>query len=215
MSLGVIGGGFGRTGTLSLKFALEQLGFGPCYHMIETHEHPAHDALWLALAQDERSGWRTILEGYQAAVDWPAVFIWKTLIAAFPDAKVILTLRDPERWYESARQTIFARMQEFAAALAGSEAESIDPARRAHMRMVNTIVVDKTFGGDLSRDHAIRVFNAHNEEVRRTVPPERLLVVEPGQGWEPLCAFLNVPMPESPYPAANSTADFTARFPGR
>jgi len=215
MSLGVIGGGFGRTGTLSLKFALEQLGFGPCYHMIETREHPAHDALWLALAQDERSDWRTILEGYQAAVDWPAVSFWKTLTAANPNAKVILTLREPGAWYESAANTIFARMREYEAELTREDAEAIDPARRAHMRMVNTIVVDKTFGGDLSRDHAIRVFSAHNEEVRRSVPPERLLVVEPGQGWEPLCAFLKVPMPECPYPAANSTADFKTRFPGR
>jgi hypothetical protein len=213
MPLRVIGAGFGRTGTLSLKLALEQLGFGPCYHMIETREHPAHDALWLALARGESRDWRAILEGYQATVDWPAVTFWKTLVTANRDAKVILTVRDAGRWYESASKTIFARMKEFAEALASSDAENIDPARRAHMRMVNAVVVDKTFGGSLARDHAIGVFNAHNEEVRQTVPPAKLLVYEPGQGWEPLCDFLRVPIPESPYPQVNSTADFTARFP--
>jgi len=144
-------------------------------------------------------------------VDWPAVFIWKELIAANPDAKVVLTIRDPESWYESASKTIFPRMLAYEA---GGPPDA-DPARRDHMRMVNAIVLRKAFGGDLGRDHAIRVFNAYNEEVRRTVPPERLLVYEVGQGWEPLCAFLGVPIPESPYPKVNSSMDFAARFPDR
>jgi hypothetical protein len=214
MSLQVIGAGFGRTGTLSLKLALEQLGFGPCYHMIETRAHPEHDALWLALASGKSSDWRPILDGYRSTVDWPAVFIWERLVAENPEAKVILTLRDPESWYESASKTIFARMQEFADAL-GSDAEAIEPARKAHMRMVNTIVIDETFGGRLDRDHAIQVFNAHNDAVRRAVPTERLLVYESGQGWESLCAFLGVPVVDIPYPQVNSTADFTQRFPER
>ncbi len=121
MPLKVIGAGFGRTGTLSLKYALEQLGFGPCYHMIETREHPEHDALWLALARGKSDDWHTILDGYAATVDWPAIMIWKELAAAYPQAKVILTLRDPERWYESASNTIFARMREFEAALASRQ----------------------------------------------------------------------------------------------
>jgi hypothetical protein len=213
MLLQVIGAGFGRTGTLSLKLALEQLGFGPCYHMLETLEHPAHDALWLALARGESDDWHAILDGYQASVDWPAIMIWKKLVAAYPQAKVILTLRDPGAWYASASQTIFARMRDFADALARDDAEGVDPARRAHMRMVNAVVVDRAFGGNLDREHAIQVFNAHNAEVRRTVPPERLLFYESGEGWEPLCAFLDVPVPGNPYPQVNTTDDFTARFP--
>jgi hypothetical protein len=215
MSLKVIGAGFGRTGTLSLKYALEQLGFGPCYHMIEMRMHPEHDALWLALARGESTDWRPILDGYASSVDWPATMLWKELAAAYPEAKVILTLRDPERWYESASKTIFARMREYADKLASDDAQSLDPARRGHMRMVNTVVVDKAFGGNLDRDHAIEVFNAHNAEVRRTVPPERLLVYESGQGWDPLCAFLGVPVPETPYPKVNTADDFVARFPDR
>jgi len=215
MSLKVIGAGFGRTGTMSLKYALEQLGFAPCYHMVETLEHPGHDAMWLALARGQSDDWRAPLDGYAASVDWPAIMIWKELAATHPQAKVILTLRDPERWYESASKTIFARMREFAEALARDDAESVDPARRAHMRMVNAVVVDKAFGGNLDRDHAIQVFNAHNDEVRRTIPLERLLVYESGQGWDPLCAFLRVPVPETPYPKVNTTDDFAARFPVR
>jgi hypothetical protein len=215
MTLKVIGAGFGRTGTLSLKLALEQLGFGPCYHMIETSQHPEHDAMWLALARGESDDWRTILDGYAAAVDWPSIMIWKELVAAYPDAKVILTVRDPDAWYESARKTIFARMQEFADVLASGDESAVDPARRAHMTMVNTVVVDKTFAGNLDRRHAIRVFNAHNEEVRRTVPPDRLLVYESGQGWKKICAFLGVPVPPTPFPKVNTTEDFATRFPER
>jgi len=215
MSLEVIGTGFGRTGTLSLKLALEQLGFGPCYHMVETRRRPAHDALWLALARGESDDWRAILDGYAACVDWPAVFIWKELVAAYPDAKVILTLRDPEAWYTSAAQTIFARMRDYEAALKQHNVDAIDPAQHAHMMMVNTVVVDKAFGGSLAREHAIDVFNTYNEAVRRTVPSERLLVYEAGEGWEPLCAFLDVPVPEAPYPKVNTTEDFAAQFPQR
>jgi len=211
MSLDVIGSGFGRTGTLSLKLALEQLGFGPCYHMIETRTHPPHDAMWLAMATGKSIDWRAILGLYRSTVDWPSVFIWKELIAANPDAKVILTVRDPQTWYESASKTIFARMLEYE----GDGAQDADPHHLDHMRMVNAVVLDKAFGGDLSRNHAIEIFNAHNAEVRRTVPPEKLLVYEAGEGWDPLCAFLGVPVPESPYPNVNSTADFTNRFPGR
>jgi Sulfotransferase domain len=215
MNLEVIGAGFGRTGTLSLKYALEQLGFGPCYHMIETLEHPDHDALWLAIAQGESHNWQTILRGYRATVDWPAVSLWRELIAANAKAKVILTVRDPEQWYESASATIFARMRTFADALARNDARSLDPARRRHMQMVNAVVANQAFGGNLDRNNAIAVFNAHNDAVRRAVPPERLLVYESGEGWQTLCAFLGVAIPETPYPKVNTTDEFTARFPQR
>ena len=171
MSLKVIGAGFGRTGTLSLKSALEELGLGPCYHMVETRVHPEHDAMWLALARGQASDWRPMLAGYASTVDWPTTYFWKTLAAANHDAKIILTLRDPEAWYASAAATIFARMLEFEALR--SDPSAVDPARRQHMEMVNAIVVEKTFGGSLAKHHAIGVFNAHNEEVRRSVPPGR------------------------------------------
>jgi hypothetical protein len=212
MSLKVIGAGFGRTGTLSLKLALEELGLGPCYHMIEVNAHPEHDPLWLALARGETADWRPMLQGYASTVDWPTTYIWKELAAANPQAKIVLTLRDAERWYESAAATIFARMLEFQALR--SDPDAVDPARRRHMEMIDTLIVEKTFGGSLAKNQAIRVFNAHNEEVRRLVPPARLLVYESGEGWEKLCAFLGVPVPAAPYPKVNSTDDFVSRFPG-
>jgi Sulfotransferase domain len=211
MTLKVIGAGFGRTGTLSLKAALDELGLGPCYHMVEVNARPEHDAMWLALARGEASDWRPMLKGYASTVDWPTTYFWKELAAANPQAKIILTLRDPEAWYRSAAATIFARMLEFEALRADPDA--VDEARRRHMEMVNTIVVEKTFGGLLDKAHAIQVFNAHNEDVRRSVPRERLLAYEPGEGWEPLCAFLGVPVPAAPYPKVNTTDDFVARFP--
>lgn len=214
MSLKVIGAGFGRTGTLSLKRALEQLGFGPCYHMAETRHHPDHDAAWLALARGETTDWHSVLTDYQATVDWPGVHFWKMLAAANPDAKIILTVRDPDRWYDSADQTIFRRMREFAKVLARGEDGTIWPPRCAHMRMVNAIVADGAFGGDLSRDHAVGVFNAHNDDVCASVPAERLLVYRSGEGWDRLCGFLGLPIPQAPYPKVNSTADFNDQFPG-
>lgn len=213
MPLEVIGAGFGRTGTLSLKLALEELGFGPCYHMIETRRHLAHDAMWLALASGKSDDWRSILDGYRSCVDWPALFVWKELLDAHPQARVILTIRDPESWYTSAAATIFARMLAYEATLTERGPSALDPARHHHMRMVNAIVLHKSLGGDLSHDHATQVFNAHNEDVRRTVPPDRLLIYEAGQGWEPLCSFLGVPQPASSYPKLNSSADFAQRFP--
>jgi len=206
MSQKVIGAGFGRTGTLSLKLALEELGLSPCYHMIEVNAHPEHDALWLALAKGESSDWRPMLQGYASTVDWPTTSIWKELAAANPQAKIILTLRDAETWYASAAATIFARMLEFVSMRASPAA--VDPVRRRHMEMINTLIVENTFGGSLAKDNAIAVFNAHNEEVRRLVPRKRLLVYESGEGWQPLCAFLGVPVPDVPFPRTNDRAEF-------
>jgi len=200
---------------MSLKLALEQLGFGPCYHMAEVMTRPGHDTMWLALAKGEASDWRPILEGFNSTVDWPTTYFWRRLAADNPDAKIILTLRDPEAWYRSAAATIFGRMLEFETLRAGDGAEAIDPARRRHMEMVNTIIVENTFGGSLDKENAIRVFTAHNDAVRREIPPERLLVYETGQGWEPLCRFLGVAVPEAPYPRVNTTDDFATQFPKR
>ena len=220
MTLQVIGAGFGRTGTLSLKLALEELGLGPCYYMLEVNAHAEHDALWLAIAKGESKDWRTILRSYRSTVDWPTTYLWKELLAANRGAKVILTVRDPDAWYASAAATIFARMLEFRSLCAGSlrgspGPETLDPVRRRHMEMIDALIVERTFGGSLDKDHAIRVFNAHNDEVRRIVPPDQLLIYESGQGWDPLCAFLDVPVPATPYPKINTTDDFTSRFPDK
>ena len=203
MTLSVIGAGFGRTGTLSIKMALEQLGVGRCYHMVEVFEHPQHIAVWRAAADGQPVDWDALLAGYGAAVDWPACHFWRQLMDHFPDAKVLLTVRDAERWYQSAYDTIYQ-------AMIGSLPID-DPVARSQREMAAKIVLEDTFGGRFEdRAHAIAVYERHNAEVRRAVLPARLLVYELGEGWEPLCRFLGKPVPAEPFPRVNSRDDFRA-----
>ncbi|MEZ4863641.1 MAG: sulfotransferase [Caldilineaceae bacterium] len=204
MSLKIIGAGFGRTGTKSLQVALEQLGFAPCYHMTAVFTHPDHVATWAAATAGQPVDWQHFLQGYQATVDWPGCTFYQELMAAYPDAKVLLNVRDPERWYQSAYDTIYGATRDlptFVRWLRPSIGRSVD--------MINQLIWRQTFGDAFAdKARAIAIFNAHNEEVQRVVPPERLLVYEVKEGWEPLCRFLNVPVPETPFPHLNDTAEF-------
>ena len=202
--LEVIGAGFGRTGTLSLKTALERVGFGPCHHMVELIDSAEQTALWERVAHGETPDWDALYRGYRATVDWPGVRFWRRLTDHFPQAKVILTVRDPQRWYESAAQSIY---------LANSGPAPTDPVDLRRRQLVRDLV----WNGDLEgrfedRDHAIALFNEHNEAVRRAISPDRLLVFEVGQGWEPLCAFLGVPVPDEPFPRTNDRREFAERL---
>lgn len=198
----------GRTGTLSLKAALERLGFGPCYHMREVIDHPDHIQLWAAVAGGEAVPWERMLGGYQATVDWPACTFWRELAAAYPTAPVLLSVRDPGRWYESMLSTVY-RVSTWARTASG---EGVPPHMRQLGEMVQALVWEGTFGGRFEdRAHAIDVFERHIDEVRRGLPAERLLVYEVGQGWAPLCAFLGVPEPDEPFPHLNDSASFQAR----
>ncbi len=206
MPLKLIGAGFGRTGTLSMKLALEQIGLGPCHHMMEVFGKPDHIALWQAAADGESVDWEEVFEGYRSAVDWPVCYFWKELAELYPDAKLLLTRRDPQKWYDSASNTIFKGL---ASTGEENDQESLD----SHLRMVNKLIVDNTFDGDLTdREAAIDVFNKHNQEVIDTIDPKRLLVFEASQGWEPLCEFLGVDIPDTAYPRTNTTEDFQKRF---
>jgi hypothetical protein len=199
--LRVIGAGFGRTGTYSLKAALDSLGMGPTYHMTEVFAHPEHAPIWQAAAEGEDVDWDALLAGYHAAVDWPASAFFKQLMEHYPDAKVILTVRDPERWHESGRNTIFPGAEK-------SDEEQTDE-QRAWGAMADTVIWNGIFDGKvLEPEHAIDVFNRHIAMVKATVPPERLLLFEAKDGWEPLCAFLGVPVPDEPYPRLNDTQSF-------
>jgi hypothetical protein len=204
MSLSVIGAGFGRTGTVTMKAALEQLGFGPCYHMSEVLYDPAAPAYWEAAADGQPVDWNKVFAGYRATVDFPACIFYRELAEAFPDAKVILTVRDPEAWFNSTQATVFNDEVRRKLALIAAEKNP------GHTRMATKIVVGR-FEGDIhNRERLIRTFNEHNEEVRKTIPPERLLVYEVSEGWEPLCAFLKVPVPPRPMPNENSSERFGA-----
>jgi hypothetical protein len=198
MPLSVIGAGFGRTGTMSLKLALEQLGLGPCYHMMEVFKNPKAPGYWEAVADGETPDWELIFEGYPATVDWPNATYYAELADAYPEAKVILTKRDSEAWFKSTQATIFKR--------------DVTNPTNDFERMISK-VIGRLFDHRMhDHDHVISVFERHNAEVARRIPPERLLVYEVAEGWAPLCAFLGVPVPEGGMPKVNSTEEFQARL---
>jgi Sulfotransferase domain len=208
MAIEVIGAGFGRTGTLSLKVALEELGFSPCYHMIELFGHPEHVELWEATSQGKPVGWQEIFGGYRATTDWPACSFYEELMERCRDAKVILTVRDPERWYESTYNTIYG-MRNVISSPIFRLAAPFRPGLSRAVRMNDRLIWEETFGGGLEdREHAIGVFERHNEEGRERVPAEKLLVYDVKEGWGPLCEFLGVEAPDQPFPHLNDPDTF-------
>lgn len=204
--LETIGAGFGRTGTLSLKLALERLGVGPCHHMIELIDHSEQLELWSRAAKEGTADWDVIYRGYRATVDWPGAYFWRPLTAHFPKAKVILTVRDPRQWWESAHESIFQTLS----------MAPRDESMAKHREIVSRFVWEGTFGGRFEdADHAIAVFNEHNEAVRREIPADRLLEFQVSDGWGPLCDFLDVPVPDEPFPRSNDRREFAARIAER
>ena len=201
MSLKVIGAGFGRTGTLSLKYALEQLGFDQCYHMLEVTKHKDHRAIWRKAHAGEEIDWDSLFAGYQATVDWPSCNLWREQLDHFPDAKVILSLRSPESWYQSVMTTIYATSK------AGVQSEN--PSARYGSAWAFDLIWNPIFDNKLDdKAHVISIFKHHNEAVMNEVPADRLLVFEAKEGWETLCEFLEVPVPETEYPRINTTSQF-------
>lgn len=200
MTLQLIGAGFGRTGTLSLKVAIERLGAGPCYHMLELTRHPEHADLWLRAASGESIDWSAVFENFAATVDWPACSFWRQLRERYPEAQVLLSLRTPESWYESVYKTIYPVMS--------SDGE-FPEAARTQRAMARRLILENTFGGRFEdRAHAMGVFERHNEEVQRAVPGDQLLVYPVGAGWGPLCEFLDLPVPDEDFPHVNKGEDY-------
>ena len=198
MALKVIGSGLGRTGTASLKRALERLGFADCYHMVEVFKHPDDAALWVDAA-DGRPDWERLFEGYQAAVDYPASIYWRELAAYYPDAKVVHSVRDPGSWFDSTQATIFAP---------GTPGMDPPPLFRCFFE-----TAFKEFHAYIhDREQMIAYFRRHSVEVEATIPPDRLLVYEVGSGWAPLCGFLGVPVPDEPFPRENDRQTFAAQI---
>ena len=196
MALKVIGAGLGRTGTLSTKLALEQLGFAPCHHMVEVFLHPESLPLWIA-AQQGQGGWETIFADYQAMVDHPGCAHWRELMDVFPEAKVLHTVRDPDKWFDSTQATIF-------------NPDRPEPPGGPLKTFMDQI--HGWYGGDIhDRAFMTDFFRRHTEAVVAGVPKDRLLVFEVAQGWTPLCEFLGVPIPDTPYPRENSTQEFQSR----
>lgn len=205
MPLEVIGAGFGRTGTLSTKTALERLGYERCYHMLEVGLHPEHPALWRQAAAGDDVDWERLFEGYRAAVDWPACAFWPQLAEAFPDAKVLLTVRDRDAWCTSFRETI-ARVI----------VPPFPPEAEAILAMAEEVIVHGSLDGSLGDDrHLADCYDRHNQRVVDTIDPQRLLVFDVREGWEPLCDFLDRPVPDEPFPNVNDRAFFQAMIEGR
>ena len=203
MGLRVVGAGLGRTGTNSLKLALEQLLDGPCYHMVEVFGHPDDIPVWQRAVDGDPPDWANFLRDYRAAVDWPVASFWRELAAAFPEAIVLLsTRRDADAWWKSASETIFA--------ITGRDIPD-DPVFGPQMRMARAML-ERTFTPSWDQEEpAKRAYEAHNEAVRAELAelaPDRLVEWQPGDGWTPLCDSLGVPEPSTPFPHVNTTEEF-------
>jgi Sulfotransferase domain len=207
MPLEVICAGMGRTGTTSLKLALEELGFGPCHHMIELIADPSSWAFWTRAYAGERIDWEEGFKGYRSCADDPSTPFYAEIAEYYPRAKVILTERDPERWWQSAKSTALSEGQ---AALL----ENGPPAMQPIADMVTAMGWDPRLPGKRDREQVIAWFQRHNEEVRRKIAPERLLVYQVSQGWGALCRFLDVPVPNTPFPHVNRTDDYLKMLRG-
>jgi len=198
VTLKVIGAGFGRTGTASLQRALEILDLGPCYHMFDIRRQPWRARAWRLANRNQDTDWEAIFKGYEATVDWPGCRFFEELAREYPEALVILTVRDGASWHQSCLRTIHAIAEALPPLL------SLVPVARHIRHMLFELIWNGTFDGRFTdADHAIATFEAHNQRVRDTIPAERLLEFEIGAGWKPLCDFLSVPIPEQPFPNLN------------
>ena len=200
MTLRVVGAGVGRTGTHSLKLALERLLGGPCYHMYEAFPRPDHLATWTAALRGEPTDWDALFDGFVATVDWPACGVWEPIVASNPDALVLLSTRaSTDEWFRSADRTILESMRGMADA--------------GHAFGQMSVAMADAFGADWSDEASCRAaYERHNDHVRATVPPDQLIEWQPADGWGPLCAALRVTEPSEPFPVTNTTDEFRAQF---
>ena len=194
--LKVVGAGVGRTGTHSLKIALEQLLGGTCHHMIEVLGHPEEVPIWIDAIDGRPVDWAALMKDYTAQVDWPGCSFWPELAAANPDALVILSVRDPDQWFTSCSNTIFGGLKLMM--------EQGDEWMTAMMRLLAQRFDDRVE----DRDAMVAAFHLHNEEVRAGIPKERLLEWTAADGWGPICDRLGLPVPDVPFPKVNTTAEF-------
>ncbi|MHB8680862.1 MAG: sulfotransferase family protein [Acidimicrobiales bacterium] len=202
MSLQVIGAGLGRTGTMSLKLALEELLGGPCYHMLAVRDRPEDPDAWGDVYEGKLPDWRRFFEGYRAVVDWPAAPFWEELSVAFPDAPILLSVREPDAWWKSASNTIFIALETYFRPDAPDDGWT---------RMGRGMM--ERFTPDWRDESAAKAaYVAHNEHVRATAPPSRLVEWSPGDGWGPLCSALGIDVPDHPFPHVNTTKDTRAEI---
>lgn len=211
----VIGAGLPRTATLTQKIALETLGFGPCYHMVNVLTDASQIELW-AGAVAGRADWDAVLGGFNSTVDYPGSFFYRELLAAYPDAKVLLSARDGHAWARSMRDTIWGVLHDQGSIVHHLAAAQccVDPAMRSYVELMTAMIGDAgLFGPTPARfdaDALAAAMERHNAAVRAHVPADRLLEWSPADGWAPLCEFLGRSVPDAPLPRVNDTASFNA-----
>jgi len=208
MALSIIGSGFGRTGTRSLKDALEILGYGPCHHMEENFARPELVPHWVAAAKGELVDWDRVFAGYSSQIDWPGAHYWRELTSAYPDAKVIHSKRPEESWWNSFSKTIGKLLGIYTTM-------PLPPHIRAMLDAGYEMVGVQTFSGQWAdKDAALAAYRQREADVRGGVAASQLLVFDVAEGWEPLCQFLGVPVPAQPFPHTNRKDDFWANLGG-
>jgi len=210
----VIGVGFGRTGTMSLKAALEQLGAGPCFHMIELLVGEQRDHFidqWVRVAEGTQD-WHEVFDGWESTVDWPAAARWREICDAFPDAKVLLNVREFEAWYRSMANTIRAAKVTPPEQL--EQDANRPPPNPALWGVIDTLIWEGDFQQRFEDKAWVReMYDARIAEIKAAIAPERLTVWELGvDGWEPLAAMLGVEAPGEPFPRLHDTAEFRSEF---
>ncbi|MGB0522590.1 MAG: sulfotransferase family protein [Flammeovirgaceae bacterium] len=217
MPVKVIGAGLGRTGTMSLKLALEYLGYGPCFHMVELLQEPQRLSYLKTLHKTGKTNWSEFFSGFNSTVDYPTCLYYDQLLQENPAAKVILTERDPEKWYESVYQTIYrGKPKGFKdiTRLVKNLIFSKDMRKVAPVFMHNdTLIWNGQFKGKFEdKQAAIEIYLQHNEQVKKTVPAEQLLVFQVTEGWQPLCTFLGEPTPDIPFPRSHQRETFNKKM---
>lgn len=196
MGLQVVGAGVGRTGTNSLKVALERLLGGRCHHMVEMFGDPAQVAGWSAAIEGRPVNWSALLADFTAQVDWPGASFWPELSAAFPEALVLLSVRPAEDWYRSASNTIFL------------VSNGMPPELAPWLETFRTLQRDRFSDRFDDPTAMIDAYERHNAAVRAAIPADRLLEWSPSEGWDPICERLGVAVPDEPFPVTNTTNDF-------
>jgi hypothetical protein len=201
--LQVIGAGFGRTGTTSLKKALQTLGYGKCYHMSDVN-HNDHAEKWLRKENQGIIDWDEVLRGYKSSVDWPTSLYYEELAERYPSSKIILTVRDEDSWYESIMSTVYKTYT-----LVPAWRRWLFPKMGRWVEMLKRLIWDGVFHGRLEdAEYAKKIFRDHNNDVKRKWPADRLLVFDVRDGWKPLCDFLGKPVPDNtPFPHSNLSKD--------
>ena len=204
--LRIVGAGLGRTGTDALKIALEALLGGSCYDVSELLPRAGDLAVWRAALWKEPVDWKLLLDGYTATIGWPAASFWNEILAAHAGAFVLLSSRDPDEWWTSIERTVVPLLMH------------ADPAAgdafNARRELLRALLRSRLTPDWLDREAATKAYERHNARVRAEVPPAQLIDWHAGDGWGPICAALELPVPDLEFPREDSVADFRAKLAG-